>query len=260
MIKNLLITAAGAFVLSAACVTGAALLVRHDLKTSDWNLNLVKIGDHVHMVKGEATQAPPVANASLAWTGGDRLAIDIPGQVTYSQGATPSVSISGPKALVDRVRLDGGKLYLAPGADPVESIHLSLDHGRFDATGPDTQLRVTITAPKVTAFSVSGDSDLSIHDYAQAALDVTLDGDGDVDIDGHTDALKLDQSGSGATDLSSLDARDADISLSGSGNAEVHATGKAQVGISGSGTVALTAKPAALTTSISGSGTVNQDY
>ena len=260
MIKTLLTTAGVAAVISAVCLTGTAALVGHDVRTNGWDLNLVKIGDHVRMVKGQASQPEQTANALLNWSGGDRLDVDLPGEVTYTQGAKASINVSGPQALVDRVRIDGGRLYLAPGDEPAESIHLSIDHGRLDATGPDTQLHVTIVAPAVTSFTVSGSGGLSVHDYSQPALDIALNGSGAIDIDGKTKALKLDQAGSGAVDLSSLDAQDADISLSGSGNAEVHATGKAQVGISGSGTVALTAKPASLTTSISGSGTVNQDY
>lgn len=260
MIKKLLLIAVGAFAVSAVCLTAAAALVGNDLRTKGWDLNLVKAGDNVHLVHGEAAKPEPAQTVSLAWSGGDRLAIDVPGHIAYTQGAAPSVSVSGPKSLVERVRLDGGRLYLAPGAEPRESIHLSIDHGHFHASGPDTQLSVTITAPSVTAFAVSGDSDLSVHDYAQPALDIALNGSGAIDVDGRTAALKLEQAGSGSVDLSSLDARDADVSLSGSGNAEIHASGKAQIGISGSGTVALTTKPEALTTSISGSGSVNQDY
>ncbi len=261
MIKNLLITAGIAFVASIACITGAAALIGHDVRTKDWNLSLVKVGDHVQMVKGQAAKPEPTANATLAWSGDNRLAIDVPGQVVYTQGPVANVTVTGPQRLVGRVRLDGGRLYLAPGPDTSASIHVHLDHnGRFDLVGPDTQLRVTITAPSVTTFSLSGDGDLSIHDYDQSALDIALNGSGAIEADGRTQTLKLDQAGSGGVDLTSLKAQDADISLSGSGNAEVHATGKTQIGISGSGTVALTTKPATLTTSISGSGTVNQDY
>ncbi len=260
MIKKLLIVAGGAAVVSAACLVSAAALIGHDLRTKEWNISMVKVGDHVHMVRGEAARPEQTTTQALTWPGGDRLAIDLPGEVTYTQGATASVSVSGPQSLVNRVRIDGGRLYLATGPEPEESIHLRLDHGHVDATGPDTQLRVTIVAPSVTSFAVSGSGGLSVHDYNQPALDIALNGSGAVDVDGHTTTLKLDQAGSGAIDLTSLEARDADVSLSGSGNAEVNAKGKAQVGISGSGTVALTAKPASLTTSISGSGTVNQDY
>jgi len=260
MIKKLLIVAGGAAAVSAACLIGGAALIGHDLRTKEWNISMVKIGDHVHLVRGEAAKPEQTVTSALTWPGGDRLAIDLPGEVTYTQGATASVTVSGPQSLVNRVRIDGGRLYLATGPEPEESIHLRFDHGRLDATGPDTQLRVAITAPTVTSFAVSGSSGLSVHDYDQPALDIALNGSGAVDVDGHTAALKLDQAGSGAVDLTSLEARDADVSLSGSGDAEIHATGKAQVGISGSGTVALTAKPASLTTSISGSGTVNQDY
>ncbi len=260
MIKNLLITAGIAGIVSIACLSGAGALVGHDIRTNGWDLNLVKIGDHVRIVKGQPAQPDQTANSSLDWPGGDRLDIDLPGEVTYTQGAKASVIVSGPQALVGRVRIDGGRLYLVPGDEPAESIHLRFDHGHLDATGPDTHLHVTIVAPAVTSFTVSGSSGLSVHDYSQPALDLALNGSGAIDVDGKTQALKLEQAGSGAVDLSSLDAQDADVSLSGSGDAEVHATGKTQVGISGSGTVALTTKPAALTTSISGSGTVNQDY
>jgi hypothetical protein len=260
MIKKMLVTAAGAFAVSAVCLAAAAALVGNDLRTKGWDINLVKVGDDLHFVRGDAAKAEPTADATLPWPGGDRLAIDLPGHVVYTQGPTASVSVSGPKRLVGRVRLDAGRLYLAPGPDTTASIHIGIDHGHVHASGPDTSLSVTIVAPSVTAFAVSGDSDLSVHNYAQPALDIALNGSGDIDADGHTSTLKLEQSGSGAVDLSSLDVRDADISLSGSGNAEVHASGRAQVGISGSGSVALTIKPASLTTSISGSGSVNQDY
>ncbi len=260
MIKNLLITSAGAFVISVACLAGAAALVRHDLNGNGWDLSFTKVGDHVHMVKGEAAKPEQAGSATLAWPGGNRLAIDLPGHIVYSQGKDASVSVSGPQSLVNRVRIDGGRLYLATGPEPSESIHLSIHHNHVDATGPDSLLRVTIVAPAVTSFAVSGSSDLSVHDYDQPALDMALNGSGAVDVDGRTPSLRLEQAGSGAVDLTSLKAQDADVSLSGSGNAIIHASGKAQVGISGSGTVALTTKPVALTTSISGSGTVNQDY
>ena len=260
MIKNLLITAGGAFVVSLACLSGAAALVGHDIRTKGYNLNLVQVGDHLRIVEGEAAKPEKTAANTLAWPGGNRLDVDLPGDVIYTQGAAASVNITGPQSLVSRVRLDGGRLYLVPGDEPVKSLHLAYDHGRLDATGPDTQLHVTIVAPSVTSFTVSGSGGLSVHDYNQPALDVALNGSGAVDVDGKTAALKLEQNGSGAVDLSSLTTQDADVSVSGSGNAEVHATGKAQIGISGSGTVALTSKPATLTTSISGSGTVNQDY
>jgi len=261
MIKKLLITSAGALAVSAACIVAAAALVGHDLRTKDWDLNMVKVGDHVQIVRGEAAKPEPTANATLTWPGGDRLAIDLPGHVVYTQGPKASVTVTGPQRLVDRVRIEDGRLYLAPGPDTSAAIHLSLDHhGRFDATGPDTNLRVTVIAPSVTTFAVSGDGDLSVHDYDQPALDIALNGSRAVEVDGRAGTLKLDQAGSGAVDLTSLKAQDADVNISGSGNAEVHASGKAQVGISGSGTVALVSKPASLTTSISGSGTVNQDY
>lgn len=260
MIKKLLITAGAALAISAVSLAAGSALVGHDLRTHPYDISLVKIGDHVQIVRGQAAKPEQTATTALTWPGGDRLAVDLPGDVTYTQGATPSVSVSGPQSLVNRVRIEDGRLYLATGPEASESIHLSLDHGRFDFAGPDTHLHVTITAPSVTAFAVSGDTALSVHDYDQPALDIALNGSGAVDVDGRTSKVKLDQAGSGAVDLSSLDARDADVSLSGSGDAEVHALGKAQVGISGSGTVALTAKPASLTTSISGSGSVNQDY
>ena len=188
MIKTLLITAGVAAVAAAVCLTGAAALVGHDIRTNGWDLNLVKIGDHVRIVKGQATAPEQTANALLNWSGGDRLDIDLPGEVTYTQGATASVHVSGPQALVSRVRIDGGRLYLAPGDEPAESIHLSIDHGRLDATGPDTQLHVTIVAPAVTSFTVSGSGGLSVHDYSQPALDIALNGSGAIDVDGKTQA------------------------------------------------------------------------
>ena len=97
-----------------------------------------------------------------------------------------------------------------------------------------------------------------IRNYDQPSLFVAIDGSGEVEATGRTDAVELDISGSGEADFSGLETSDADIEISGSGEAIAGPTGAARIAISGSGDVDLTRRPASLTQSISGSGDVNQ--
>ena len=95
---------------------------------------------------------------------------------------------------------------------------------------------------------------LSLAAYDQPELAVEINGSGDVSGAGKTQALTLAIAGSGEASLAGLDANNASISVTGSGDAEIAARGVVQVAIAGSGDVTLTTKPASLSSNIDGSG------
>ena len=191
----------------------------------------------------------PTATRNLAWTGGDTLTIEIPGDVTYVQGDTPSVVVTGRTPMVDRVSLVDGRL--------------TWDEGRTHRTvvgwGRSNRLKVVITAPSVTSFDLESSADLSIRGYDQPTFDLKVSGSGDVEASGQTQTAILDVNGSGDSDLSALDATDARIEVSGSGDVRVGPTGTAWIDISGSGDVHLTRRPANLQQTLSGSGDIDQN-
>ncbi len=251
MIRTLLIIAGAALVLCVATLSGAAAIGGNDLARHGWTWTFKGHGDGgdetVHFRRED--DSPPVTR-NLAWTGGQRLEIDIPGDVTYVQGDTPSVVISGPKSRADRVTLIAGRLGWSDDGDEVV-----VGWGR----GRSSRLRVVVTAPGVNSFELNSSADLSIRDYNQPSLAVRVTGSGEVDAAGQTQAVTVDLTGSGEVDLSSLQTTDATVTVDGSGDVSVGPTGSARIDVSGSGDVDLTRRPANLQQSVSGSGDIVQN-
>jgi hypothetical protein len=251
MIRTLLIITGASLVLCIAALAGAAAIGGQDLARHGWTWTFRGHGDgHDETVTFKRSDSGPRVTRTLAWDGSDRLDIDVAADVTYVQGDAATVEITGPRDQVEGLRLQAGRLTF----DEDENTNVVMfgwrDHDR---------LRITVTAPSVQAFDVSGSGDLLIRGYDQPALAVSINGSGEVEATGRTDTVDLDISGSGEADLSGLLTRDADITISGSGEAAVGPTGAARINISGSGDVDLTRRPASLTQSISGSGDVRQN-
>lgn len=259
MIRNLLIISAAGLILAIIGIGGSAAVGGRDLARHDWTWVVTDDNAGDDSFKIERGAVSPDITRTLAWTGDQRLAIDLPADVTYDQDATaPGVTITGPKNVVDRVRFTNGRLTMddAPKGDR--------SYIRWTGTGiqgwSETDvLKITIRAPSVKAFDLSGPADLTIRAYDQPTLDLTLSGSSDVKAQGKTEAVTLDISGAGSAELEDLFVTDAKLRVSGSGDAEVGPTGKVEVDVSGSGSVRLTRRPTQLRQDISGSGDVTQD-
>ena len=248
MIRTLLIITGASLVLCVAALGGAAALGSRDIARHGGSWTFWEDGEP-HTVRVLRGDRGPRVTRSLAWEGGDRLDVEVAAEVTYVQGDTASVVVSGPKEQVEALRLTAGRLTF----DDDDGV----DHVVF-GWGDHVPLRITVTAPSVSAFNLSSSGDLLIRDYDQPSLFVAIDGSGEVEATGRTETVELDISGSGEADFSGLLTRDADVEISGSGEAAVGPTGAARIAISGSGDVDLTRRPASLSQSISGSGDVNQ--
>jgi hypothetical protein len=256
MIKPLFIIAGAGVLLATASLAGAAALAGGDLKHNDWTWSVSDEdgGDNFHMRRG---RGEPDVTRTLAWTGGDRLQIEVPGDVIYVQGAAPGVVVTGPKDLADRIRVVGDRLTLDDG-DHAEHGYIRWTGNGFRVWSADDQLRITVTAPAVSNFDVVGSSDLTIRDYDQPRLNLILSGSGDVTARGSARAVQIDVSGSGDVDLAALATVDADVRVSGSGDVRVGPTGKADVDISGSGDVDLTRRATTINRTLSGSGDIDE--
>jgi hypothetical protein len=268
MIRNLTIVAVASFVLALGCFGGAAAIGGRDLVThgwtipmKDWHVDVSDNDDHVSIRPGRAREDYEETVRQIAWTGGETLQIDVPGEVIFTQaapGAGASIKVSGPRELVDRVIVENGRIGLKDADGGSASFVV---HGRSLQISDDSdRLSIEITAPAVRAFTLNGSGDLYLKAYDQPALALSINGSGNVEAEGKAKKVELDISGSGEADLRGLETGDARIALSGSGEAHVAPTGATEVDLAGSGDVYLTSKPSVLSSNVAGSGEVHQDW
>jgi len=260
MIRNLTIVAVASFVLAVGSFAGAFALGGPELLKNgwnfpaDWNIEIHDDHDGVHVNgRGDRTDRDDTATRDLAWSGSNSLQIDLPAEVIFTQaapGAGASVRVTGPKALVDRVTVENGRLGLRD-ENGGAVLHISRD---------SDQLSIEVTAPDIRAFTVNGSGDLHLKSYDQPDLSLEVNGSGNVEAEGKTKKVDLRVAGSGEVDLRSLDTGDAKIALAGSGEAHVAPHGATEVDVAGSGDVYLTSKPTVLSSNVAGSGEVHQDW
>ena len=258
MIRNLLIISGVGLILAVVGISGAAALGGRDLAKNDWTWTVTDNefgdgeGESFRMRRGPAE---PDVTRTLAWTGGDRLQVEVPGDVVYIQGPEAGVVVTGPKALADRVRVAGGRLTIDDEADRhVERGYIRWSQNGIHVWSENDRLKITVTAPSVTTFEVTSSADLVIRDYDQPRLNLTISGSGEVTARGEAESVRIDISGSGDAELAAVRATDADVSVWGSGDVSVAPTRRADVSISGSGDVDITTRPETVTEDISGSG------
>lgn len=189
---------------------------------------------------GDAPVEAPGKNVTrdFRWNGGRRLDICIPGTVYFTPGPPWRVSVTGPEASVNSLRIDDGVIYFdGPFRYPRSS-----------------SLEVHITGPSLQSFGLRGSGTLMLDGILQKNLDIDLFGSGSVHGRGTVGTLDLRIFGSGNADLAKLAARDVDITLFGSGNADIAPTGDVDVLTFGSGDARLHKRPRHVSTTSFGSG------
>ncbi|HXS57813.1 MAG TPA: head GIN domain-containing protein [Hanamia sp.] len=143
----------------------------------------------------------------------------------------------------------------------------------------DDHAKVTITAPRLDKISTSGSGDiqgsgtirnsseiefnLSGSGNIEAAVDapsikVTGSGSGNIELSGRTKNFDCRVSGSGDISCAGLQSENANIKISGSGNAHVFASVSLKASTSGSGDVFYSGNPQTPEIHTSGSGTVQR--
>jgi hypothetical protein len=248
MTRTLILITGASFVLCVACLAGATALGWHHLGGGHWRHWNVRFGDghHVGWVRDDgpptnALAAPSGATASrdLAWSGGDALDIDVPGDVQFTQGPGPGkITVTGPADVVSHVVVSGA--------------HLQLDEN-WDFSGP---LKIVMTAPNVRRFSISGADTLAINNFDQDEMDLNVSGDGNVTAKGKAHTARIDISGDSQVDFGGLAVDSVDASISGSGHAVIAPVSSANLHISGDGEIDLLTHPAQLNSDVSGSGRI----
>jgi hypothetical protein len=178
---------------------------------------------------------------TLPLTDSDSLVIALPASVRYQPGDRAEAVVSGDPALLGHVRLDGTKLTL------------DCDPGWFAS-----RLDVSVTGPAITDWKLLGSGDLTLSRIDQPQLRLAIRGSGSVAATGAADTVGVDISGSGTARLRGLITKSAQITIRGSGDAQMTAQADADVSISGSGNVELSGHPVLRRSEIRGSGRIVQ--
>lgn len=250
MIRVLVLIAITGFFVAIVALASAAALGGPELATHKWGWysnwdaeDRFDRDDHDHRDR-DRDDAPGASTVTreLSWDGSSKVEFAIPASIEFSQAPGPGgVAITGPRDIVERVKLSGGKLSLD---GPVEGY---------------VRLRVVMTAPSVTQFDLGGDDWLDISNYKQDKLSIIASGSSEVTARGEAKEVVLDLSGSSEADLSQVVTDSAMADVSGSSEASIAPKLAAKIESSGSSEVKLTTRPERLEIDRAGSGHVMFD-
>jgi hypothetical protein len=174
----------------------------------------------------------------------DGITLAGPDDVVVTPGTAFSVTLDG-----DRNAARYMNLYVRGGVLHVER----REHDGW--WGPGGSMKVRVTMPGLTRVWLAGSGDISVDkvdakafaamlqgsgsidlkNVTSDSVRLTLQGSGDAALSGNTKSLALSLSGSGHVVADKLDARSADIAVTGSGGVRAHAEDTARLMVNGSG-------------------------
>jgi Putative auto-transporter adhesin, head GIN domain len=187
----------------------------------------------------------PILTRDYPWSA-DRLELDIPGHVSFHPAPSWHLSIRGREGTLNRIEVTDGRIR-------------EKEHGFFLFGWHHTQpLRVDLSGPALKEATLNGSGSIDLQGIDQDRLSVTIRGSGAASGTGKVESLRLEIMGSGSARLAQLAEKDAEVTIDGSGDADVSPTGEAQVTIAGSGDVRLHAHPAQLSSHVFGSGQISE--
>ena len=166
---------------------------------------------------------------------GEFSALSLSGEyaIEYKQADSCSLSVRGPKDLVDRMEVSYED----------STLSLSTKRQNINFAGRKKKVTVTVASPTLNEVKVKGACDFKAPGTVVSKnMNFELSGAGTVDF-GHLkcDTFQIKVHGAGNLDLGLYDTRYAGISISGAGNADVDFDhcGKAECAISGAGNLSL---------------------
>jgi hypothetical protein len=199
----------------------------------------------------------PAALAALA-LGGCAIADDGP-RTTQSRDVAHFTRIDSRDSVDVRVHVgEPQRVRVLAGEKVIGDVHTEVHDGTLQVTfdhsgfgGGDVVAEVTV--PQLSRIATSGSGDVDGDGIDADTLEIRSDGSADIDLAGRVGRLALDMDGSGDADLAALTAREARVTVGGSGDADVRAAKRLDVSVDGSGDVRYHGNPA-LTQHVDGSG------
>jgi len=121
---------------------------------------------------------------------------------------------------------------------------------------PKLSLQVNISQDNIEKLDSDGSNDIRISRVKNKRLAFNLNGASDVRASGETGAFVARVAGSGSLRAKDLHARDVSISVVGSGDAQVYASGKLDASIEGAGDISYFGNPENISRSVTGVGDI----
>jgi Putative auto-transporter adhesin, head GIN domain len=212
--------------LAAAAGTGVVLSARHDG------------GSSARSVQGSGVPATQARHV------GAFTAVDLAGStsVTVRVGGSRAVVVRADDNLVRLVRTEvrNGELVIA-------------NRGSFTTKTPMT---VSVTVPTLDRAMLAGSGALYVSGVRAERFSASLAGVGVFVATGRVGLLEARVSGTGNLRLERLAARDADVSIAGTGQIDVRVKGTLRAAVDGSGAIVYSGNPRVVSRSITGTGTI----
>ena len=171
-----------------------------------------------------------------------------PVSVHIEVGKAQTVSVSGNDELVADLQTEvvGNELRL----------HMKRDTTTFNSH--HDSLRVTITMPQLTAFSMAGAGEIVVTHMSGDSLDVSFAGAGTFKADGSVKNLKLNVGGVGSIDTRELHADNANVNVGGVGSVKVWAGTRLDAAVGGVGSLTYYGDPKTVNTNGGGLGSISR--
>ncbi len=105
------------------------------------------------------------------------------------------------------------------------------------------KIEVTISMQALESLVLDGAMDGKFTNLNGGDLDVSINGAGNLSIEGSCNTLRVRLNGAGNVEAENFKCKNADVRLSGAGNIEAYATEKAEIRLSGIGNIDITGNP-----------------
>jgi len=179
----------------------------------------------------------------------DRLEISDNVEVDVTPGDSPEVLVTAGRDVIDHVHTDssGGVLHID-----------IVDRGIVIGPDPFDDVRVQVSIGALEGVRVEGSGDVTLTGVDHDALEIEIEGAGDIEASGTVGTLTATIEGAGDADLSQLAASTARVTVEGAGDAQLNVTDRLDVTVQGAGDVSYRGDPA-VTSSVEGAGDLRRE-
>ena len=172
----------------------------------------------------------------------NQIRLDISAEVTIAQGDTCTCSITADDNIVPLVH--------------TQLLDRTLWISAKEGFSSHRDIHITLTAPTITQVDLRGSGDIRLDGVTKKDLALELKGSGDITAKGTVENLTAVLKGSGDLWLEDLQADRATVTVSGSGDARIHAREAITATVHGSGDITYSGAPPEVHTDIHGSGDI----
>lgn len=152
----------------------------------------------------------------------------------------------------------GGSVHISGSGYVVAGGDVYINGQRVSGGGESPQGRtvVGLSLPIAPDFQIEGSGDATLYDIAQGALQLSVQGSGDIVVAGEVGTLTVQVAGSGDVDAGDLLTRTANLQVAGSGDIEAYISERVKARVMGSGDIVVRGNPGERDHSVMGSGKV----